>query len=391
MPALLVVARHYWPAPGAASVRLGSLVGAAHDRGWTVDVISGTPGPEVAEPRLRVHRVPGDTSTGLNARRLGELWQFSRAVVRVARTLAPIDIVLADPPPTAGLSGLQAARDHAALGVYYYADSWADMVGQSTGSLARTLSPVVRGTEARALRRADVVVAVTERLRSQAADVRDSAADVLLVPNGADLSDFAPDGPQWADPWAGALPYVVYAGNMGVVHGAPVFLDAAEQLWAGGVEFGVAFLGYGVDRAEIQARAAHSGGRCVVLDPQPASVAASAFRGAVAGLASVRPIAVTNDSRPAKAVASIACGCPVLYAGSGEFADTVRTEQLGVAVPYDAPATADGLRSMLAAGRGGWDRGAIAAYALEHFDHGRAMNGLLDTLTTRLAARAALH
>ena len=68
---------------------------------------------------------------------------------------------------------------------------------------------------------------------------------------------------------------------MGVVHGAPVFLDAAERLWAEGAEFGLAFLGYGVDRAAIEARAARSGGRCAVIDPQPPAVAASAFRGAV--------------------------------------------------------------------------------------------------------------
>ena len=106
MPALLVVARHYWPAPGAASVRLGSLVGAARDRGWTVDVITGTPGPDVDGAGVPVHRVPGDTSTGLSSRRLAELWGFSRATLQVSRLLAPVDVVIADPPPTAGLSGL---------------------------------------------------------------------------------------------------------------------------------------------------------------------------------------------------------------------------------------------------------------------------------------------
>ena len=391
MPALLVVARHYWPAPGAASVRLGSLVGAARARGWTVDVITGTPGPDVDSAGVPIHRVSGDTSTGLSGRRLAELWGFSRATVQVGRSLGPVDVVIADPPPTAGLSGLRVAREHNALGVYYYADSWADMVGQSTGTLARAVSPAVRAAESRALRRADVVVAVTERLQTQASAARGGADDVLLVPNGADLSDFSADGEQWADPWGGSLPYVVYAGNMGVVHGAPVFLDAAERLWTEGAEFGVAFLGYGVDRAAIQARAAGSDGRCVVIDGQPPAVAASAFRGAVAGLASVRPIAVTLDSRPAKAVASIACGCPVLYAGSGVFADTVQRERLGLAVPHDADATTVALRTMLTAAPGTWDRSAIAAYARTHFDHGRAMDGLLDLITTRLAARRTFN
>lgn len=367
-------------------MRLTSLVSRARARGWDVDVIAGVPGPPEDEAGTRIHRVAGDTATGLSGRRLVELWRFSRAVAEVAERLPHIDVVVADPPPTAGSAGLHIARRKDALGAYYLADSWADMVDQSTGALAELAAPLVRAAETRALNRADVVIAVTERLRAKVAASRGSAADVLLVPNGADLTDFRPDGPLWSDPWGGALPYVVYAGNMGVVHGAPVFLDAAEALWAGGLDFGVVFLGYGVDRAAIEARAARAGGRCVVLDPQPPQVAASAFRGAVAGLASVRPLGVTADSRPAKAVASIACGCPVLYVGSGEFADTVGSAGLGLAVAYDVASATAALASMLN-GEQGWDRAAIADYARSAFDHAQSMDSLLDQLATRLAAR----
>src|SRR5580765_2352750 len=100
MRSVLVVARHYRPAPGAATVRLGAFVDEALSRGWRVDVVTGSAAApdggtdeaapdDATPPGLTVHRVPGDSRRGVGARRVAELWRFGRAVGEVARGLPP--------------------------------------------------------------------------------------------------------------------------------------------------------------------------------------------------------------------------------------------------------------------------------------------------------------
>src|SRR5205085_9115646 len=210
----------------------------------------------------------------------------------------------------------------------------------------------------------------------------------LLVPNGTDLSSFTPDGPVWRDPWRGRLPYVLYAGNLGVVQGGIVFLEAAQRLWSRGVEVGLVVMGYGVDRPAFDEAAARHPDRLVVLDPQPPEVAAAAFRGALAGLASARPLPVAANMRLAKAVASVACGCPVLYAGPGEFTAVVERERLGTVVPYEVAAVAGALERLVYAGEPP-ERARLAAYARANLDHRATASDLLDRLSDVVDGQAA--
>ena len=104
---LVVIARHYWPRPGAASVRLQGLTEAARDQGWAVVVITttGQDLPQVSHGPSgeTIIRLRGDTSTGMSMRRAVDLVAFaSRARIR-SRQLGSADIVLCDPPPTLSL------------------------------------------------------------------------------------------------------------------------------------------------------------------------------------------------------------------------------------------------------------------------------------------------
>jgi glycosyltransferase involved in cell wall biosynthesis len=386
---IVVVARHYWPLPGAATVRLQALVRAFVARGDQVSVI--TRGhPEESQPSgplgERIVCIPGDTATGVGLKRVHELVRFSTGARRVIREITP-DLVIADPPPT---SALASSAHPTAARVYYIADSWSDMLREGGGRLARVLSSFVRPVEWRALRRSDIVIAVRDNLADLAR--RAGARQVIIAPYGTDLSAFRSTGPTWSDPWGGDVPYFLYAGNFGVVHGATIFLEAAERLWRNGLHFGVVFMGYGSDLEAIAAFRDRQPHFFHLLPMQEPEVAASAFRGAVAALASTRPLNVTSQTRPAKALAALACGCPVVFAGEGAFAAEIAAFELGLSTPWNSGAVATAMESLLTQHNNhpaeyATLRHSASAYAVTNFDISRSAADLVDRIADVLDRR----
>jgi glycosyltransferase involved in cell wall biosynthesis len=385
---IVVVARHYWPSPGAATVRLQALVRAFLARGDQVSVITrGHPEESQSSGPLgeRLVCIPGDSATGVGLKRVHELVRFSAGARRVIREIAP-DLVIADPPATSALAS--SAHPNAAR-VYYMADSWSDMLSEGGGRLARVLSSLVRPLERRALRGSDVVIAVRENLADLAR--QSGARQVITAPYGTDLSVFRFAGPGWSDPWKGDVPYFLYAGNFGVVHGATIFLDAAERMWRNGLRFGLVFMGYGSDLDVIAAFRDRQPNYFHLLPMQEPEVAASAFRGAVAALVSTRPLNVTSQTRPAKALAALACGCPVVFAGDGAFAAEVGSAELGLSAPWSSEPVAAAMESMLTHSKDhpaeyAALRHKIAAYAGTNFDISRSAADLVDRITGALEA-----
>lgn len=382
LPRLVIVARHYWPRPGAASVRLQGLVEEAQARGWQTMVLTAA-GPGFRDVAVgpsgeTVIPLRGDTATGVSGRRALHLLAFAFRVWRIARDLGSADVVLADPPPTSGLAALLVARRLEARSVFYLADSWAEMVRERPGLVGGWAATLVTAAENICLRRSDAVVAVTDRLGAMALEA--GGRRVVVVQNGTDVATFTPYGPKWDCPWDHTVPYFLYAGNYGVVHGASVFAEAAEQLWEHGYVFGLVFMGYGAERAALEDIRARWPTLLRLVAPVPPGTAAAAFRGAQGGLCSVRALPVTLDSRPAKALASLAAGCPLVFAGASEFADEVRSKGLGLVAPREPAAVAELLLAALNQDRSTDRSGVLAQYAKDHFDRRRAAARVLDLL-----------
>lgn len=382
LPRLVIVARHYWPRPGAASVRLQGLTELARERGWQTVVLTAA-GPDFHDVAVgpsgeTVMPLRGDMSTGVSGRRALDLLAFAFRVLRSSRTLGSVDVVLSDPPPTSGLAALLVARRLGARSVFYLADSWADMVRQRRGLVGGRLATAVTAAENICLRRSDAVVAVTGRLGAAARDA--GSRRVVVVENGTDVETFSPDGPKWESPWGDTIPYFLYAGNYGVVHGASVFAKAAEELWKRGFVFGLVFMGYGAERDALENVRARWPATLLLYAPVPPETAAAAFRGARGGLCSVSALQVTLDSRPAKALASLAAGCPLVFAGSGEFADEVRAEGLGLVAPWEPAAVAHLLEAALDQDRSMERSRVLSQYAKDHFDRRGSAGRVVDLL-----------
>ncbi|MBF0673463.1 MAG: glycosyltransferase [Salinibacterium sp.] len=372
---MLIVAHQYWPEPGPASQRLGALAKALMDAGWGVDVVTSSPAqtPGLAASTgphgERIRHSPKSDAKGASPRRAFELLRFALAVVRLSKGRT-YSAVVTDPPPTAAWAASRVARNTSADFVYFLCDTWSGATKDSSSMLSKLAHGPVKWLEDRLLANSRLTVAVTEGLREIAADA--GADNILLAPNGADLSIYTREGEQWSSA-AVPRPYFLYAGNAGVLQGAEVFVDAAELLWSEGRDFGLVFMGSGADMAHIRERVAPHKGRLVVLEPQPVAVVAAALRGAAASLVSLRPYPSSVHARPTKAMVALSAGCPIVYAGEGSFAAELAAADVGFVSDWST----DGVRKSMAAAleldEGPGDqrdrhREAAAMYARATFD-----------------------
>jgi UDP-N-acetylmuramyl pentapeptide phosphotransferase/UDP-N-acetylglucosamine-1-phosphate transferase/glycosyltransferase involved in cell wall biosynthesis len=345
---VLLVAHQYWPTPGSATQVLSALVRSLREEGASVDVFtSATPvaGQRILEGPLgeRVHLVTDAERTGKSLLRVLDLAKFALAVRRHGGTIAA-DIVISDPPPTAAWAAWAVAKRQRAKFVYYLSDSWGAVTADSTDLLSRLAKRPIKVLEDGLLRRSGLVVAVTNKMRSIAQNA--NAPSIVLVPNGVDTAVFTADGETWHPNSPPSRPFFLYAGNAGVVHGAQVFAAGAESLWNEGHEFDLVYMGYGVGTSIDEYRVRWPD-RLHILPRQAPEVVASAYRGAIGALSSLRPLPSYRDARPIKSLAGLACGCPAVYAGDGDFAELLGVHGLGYVNAWSAEGARDSLKASL--------------------------------------------
>src|SRR5690606_8542834 len=137
---------------------------------------------------------------------------------------------------------------------------------------------------------------------------------VHTVGNGVDTSQFAVEG---AAHDLGS-PFLLYAGTASEIQGASVFVEAFETVLERPPDAKLVFMGQGSGigvHAEM-AKSLPSGS--VVFEPRrSAEQAAEWLRGAAASLASIVPGRGYDFALPTKVYAAVACGTPVIYAGTG--------------------------------------------------------------------------
>lgn len=323
-----VATRVYEPEGAAAAMRLASLVRALERAGYEVSVLTS--------------RVPdGPKSTQL-IRRWPVLRDHSGAVRGYAQYASfdiPLffrllfgpraDIVIAEPPPTTGVVTRVACWLRRTPYVYYSADVLSSAVAGI--GLNRIVVAGVRILERCALRGATRVLAVSEDVRHEVLTLGAPAEKVSVVGTGIDTEVFSPTGAVAQVDY----PYFVYAGTMSEVHGASVFLEAFERLSETNSQVRLKMFGSGTELEELKARARALGGRVDFPGQIPARELAVWIRGATASLASVRPGRGYDFAFATKALASLGCGTPVIYAGVGPLNSLIQDNQLGWATPWD--------------------------------------------------------
>lgn len=327
-PTAILATRLYEPESAAAAYRLGNLTRSLERRGWLVTVLTTKSRYETRSTRtVRRWPVLRDKSGAVR----GYLQYLSFDVPLFFRLLFSrrADLVVVEPPPTTGLVVRIVCWLKRTPYVYYSADvmtSALNAVGVNT-LVRRTVS----GMEKWVLDGAAGVLAVTDGVSRELQGLGSDPAKITVTGTGIDTAIFLPDGEAEPD----EPPYFVYAGTMSEFQGALAFVEAFGAIATDFPEARLVMFGGGIDLDTMRDAAVGLGGRVQFPGFVDASTVARWTRGARASLASLRPGQGYDFAFPTKALASVACGTPVIFAGVGPLRDLVADHSLGWSVDWE--------------------------------------------------------
>ena len=355
----MIVSRVFEPEASAAAFRLGALARALESQGCRLTVItSRAPGARRSTATVRRWPVLRDSSGVVR----GYLPYLSFDIPAFFRVLLArrTDVIIVEPPPTTGTIVRIAATLRRIPYVYYAADVLSAAV-QGAG-MSRGVVRAVRWLESFSLRGAHRVITVSTEVRERLIELGTAPERIVVVGTGIDTDLFTPQGERAPAPW----PYFVYAGTASEVHGAGVFVEAFALVAARHPDVRLLLFSSGTDTELMRDAAAPVAERVEFRGIVDATSLTTWLRGATASLASVRPERGYDFAFATKALASIACGTPVVYAGVGAMADLVRDNELGLAVAWEVSAVADAMLAMLADDRSP-EPERLARWAEENF------------------------
>jgi glycosyltransferase involved in cell wall biosynthesis len=257
-----------------------------------------------------------------------------------------------------------------------YTEHWSIFLPANPNELSPAMSRAARV----ALRRAAVVLPVSEAMRSALATY-EPRARFVVVPNAVDTSLFKPS----ADRSAAAAPRLFTAGGLTANRskGIDFLLEAARLLHERGVHFTLELAGDGPRRAEYEALARRGGleERVRFLGFLPKPELAERMRAA-----DLFVLASRFENNPCVVIEALASGLPVVATRVGGIPEMIDDENGLLVAPQDAEELAAGIEAAL--GRlPQFDPQAISANAGARY--GRAQVGLqLETAYREALERA---
>ena len=362
----LILTQYYPPEVGAAQARLSAFARQLRETGHDVEVVTALPNypggrlddrdqfrparTEVIDG-IPVHRVWLVTGTGAGARRLVSYLSFTATGLVGALARRRPDVVFTESPPLfLGVSGLVTARRWGAAFILNVSDLWPDSIRDLGLMRDGPAMSAASWLERWLYRHATAVTAVTEGIQSRLIENKGVAhRRVLFLPNGVDLDTFRPmpdDGRLRRTLDLPDGPLVLFTGNHGYAQSLETVVEAAGLV----PQATFALVGAGSDKERIQ-RLAHDRGATNVrfFEPMAPHDIAPLYGTSIAGLATLRASPLMAGARPAKMVAIMACGKPVLYVGAGEGANLVESADAGIVVPPERPdRLADAVRQLIA-------------------------------------------
>ncbi|HEX4058928.1 MAG TPA: glycosyltransferase [Galbitalea sp.] len=342
--AATIASRVFEPEGSAAAYRLGALARALEGAGFRTTVLT-------TRPPWRVEPVPG-------VRRWPVLRDATGAVrgyIQYASFDIPLffrllfgpraDVVVVEPPPTTGVVSRIACAIRRTPYVYYSADV-SSTAAEGIG-VNRTVVRMLRRMERWVLRGARLILTVSDDVADELVRLGADRDRIVVAGTGIDTTAFALEG-EISNPHE---PYFVYGGTMSEIQGAGVFIDAFALVAAEHPTARLLFFGSGVEFDDLRRHAAGVSNRIDVRGTVPGETLSPWLRGSTAGLASVRPARGYDFAFATKALVSLSCGAPVIYAGVGPLATVIAANDLGWSASWDAADVAAAMRDALAATR----------------------------------------
>ena len=224
----------------------------------------------------------------------------------------------------------------------------------------RARGPLIRWM----LRRASLVIALSDELRRRVEELTDGCVRVVVVPNGVDIERFRVIEPAAARRRLGLDPnarVLVTVGRLHASKGIPRLIEALAQLPAGFDDVRLFIIGAHDPEADARGRIAETisrhalADRVQVVGPEPPDRLVDWYNAA-----SLFCAATTREGSPNVLLEAMACGLPCVTTPVGGNRDAVSSPHVGMLVTPEPPELA---RAIAIALSRRWDRASIAARA----------------------------
>ena len=264
--------------------------------------------------------------------------------------------------------------------VFELRDLWPESI-KAVGAMKDTwLFKRVERVEAFLYRKAAYIVSVTHSFRHRLSQRGVDKDKIGVVTNGVDVSRFTPrqKDPALLASLGLAGKFVAgYIGTHGMAHGLEVVLAAAHkaQQMPGGNDYVFILLGDGARKHVLQKQAATLGlDNVCFIDSVPKEDVVRYWSLLDVSIIHLKKTDLFSTVIPSKLFESMGMGIPILHGVSGESADIVRREEVGLLFEsdnaddllsslrrlHDAPALLQRLRKRCVAAASSYDRGRLA-------------------------------
>jgi glycosyltransferase involved in cell wall biosynthesis len=401
----LILTQYYPPEVGAPQVRLAATARELVRCGHEVEVVTALPN----YPEGRIHDAYrgrlalSEELDGIPVRRTWVLPAQGRGLSRllnyasfsftsIAGLLAakrPDVVFVESPPPLLAIPAWLLAQLRGSALVLNVSDLWPDSAVALDAANEGVVLRTARRLEAWSYRHADFVNTVTEPWRRTLLDVKNVPSQkVLMLPNGVDVNLFRPlprDERLAAQLGLADRTVVLDAGTLGYAAGLDVLLGAADLLREQPIAFVLA--GDGSERERLEKFAKERGlDNVIFVGAQPPESVARLY--SIASVAAVtlldRPLFV--GMRPARLMAAMACGKPVVLSAGGSAADIVSESGSGIVTrPEDPAELADAVMTLVNAPDHAATMGQNGRrFVEEHYTWQALVAAWLATLTDRM-------
>jgi glycosyltransferase involved in cell wall biosynthesis len=190
-------------------------------------------------------------------------------------------------------------------------------------------------------RKASCIISVTHSFRRSLIKRGIDGSKIGVVTNGVDISRFSlrpRDRELEARLNLGGKFVAGYIGTHGLAHALHTLLNAASRLkqLPGGARFALLLLGDGAEKEKLMQRAKEMQlDNLYFIDTVPKSEVARYWSLLNASIIHLRQTELFTTVIPSKLFESMGMGIPILHGVSGESAEIVETEQVGLVFPSE--------------------------------------------------------
>lgn len=352
----LILTQYYPPEIGAPQIRLRSVARELQRYGIEINVLTAMPNYPAGRifpgyercwkmnetvDGIPVTRTWVYAGTGKSAPiRLANYLSFTFTALLTALTGPRPDLMFVESQPLSlGLIGLLMKGLRKVPYVYNVPDLQVD-VARQMGFMKNSLFLRLALTlEDLFLRQSWKVSTVTHRFIAHFRSRGLPEQQITFLPNGADTEFLRPRAPsqQLLDRWGLHRKKIfLYVGTHAYYHGLETLIEAAYLL-RNNPDIAFLLIGNGPERERLKVMCMDRKLDNVMFGDSPYEEMDQLYSIAFASVATLRNIKVAEQMRLSKIFPSLSCAVPVVYSGSGEAAELIRSSGCGMVVEPENP------------------------------------------------------